>query len=230
MGIYGRHILPRLIDLVMKDKLAAARRSALVPRAIGSTLEVGIGSGLNLAYYSQAVTHLHGVDPSAGLLAMARKKIEHVPFPVQLTCESAEQLPVGSGSIDTVVMTWTLCSIPNPGKALCEMRRVLKPGGRLLFVEHGLAPDPKVQAWQRRINPLWKRVSGGCNLNRKIDELITAAGFHITQLQAAYLPGPRPMTYTYEGSASLEGDDLRLEPAPASRWRWPEPCPKSSGR
>ena len=198
-------VLPRLINLAMQDKAATARRAVLIPMATGSVLEVGVGSGLNLPFYSPAVSHLHGVDPSAELLAMARRKIGLVPFPVVLTCQSAERLPVDRGSVDTVVATWTLCSIPNPIDALREMKRVLKPGGHLLFVEHGLASDPRVQTWQRRLNPIWRRFAGGCNLDRKIDELIRSAGFEIARLQTDYLPGPRPMTYTYEGSAGHGG-------------------------
>ena len=201
MGLYRRFVLPRLIDFAMKDKAAAARRSELIPRATGVVLEVGIGSGLNLPYYSSAVTHVHGIDASPELLSMARAKIACLRFPVELVCQSAEQLPVDCGSIDTVVTTWTLCSIADPIKALREMKRVLKQGGNLLFIEHGASPDPQVDAWQRRINPIWRMVAGGCNLNRKIDELIRSAGFNIVQLQTTYLPGPRPMSYTYEGSA-----------------------------
>lgn len=203
MGIYRKLIFPKLIDLAMKDRDAAAIRSMLVPRATGSVLEIGVGSGLNLPFYSSAVTHLRGVDPSAELLSMARRNTDRVSFPLELACESAEELRVDAGSIDTVVTTWSLCSIPDPLKALREMKRVLKPDGRLLFVEHGHSPDPKVQAWQRRINPIWKRISGGCNVNRKMDELIVSGGFRIVELQTMYRPGPRPMTYTYQGSASL---------------------------
>lgn len=205
MGLYSKLILPRLINLAMQHEGAAARRAVLIPMATGSVLEVGVGSGLNLPFYSPAVGRLHGVDPSAELLAMARRKIGLVPFPVELTCQSAERLPVDRASVDTVVVTWTLCSIPNPIDALREMKRVLKPGGQLLFVEHGFASDPKVQAWQRRINPIWRRFAGGCNLDRRIDELIKSAGFEISRLQTDYLPGPRPMTYTYEGSAGHDG-------------------------
>src|SRR5437899_5934150 len=139
----------------MSNKDVAVRRAALIPKATGSVLEIGIGSGLNLPFYSSAVTHLRGVDSSAQLLSMARKKIERMAFPVDLVCQSAEQLPVDRASIDTVVTTWTLCSIGDPLQALREMKRVLNAGGRLLFVEHGFAPDPGVQAWQRRINPIW---------------------------------------------------------------------------
>jgi ubiquinone/menaquinone biosynthesis C-methylase UbiE len=202
VSFYARFVLPKLTDLSMRDKAAAERRSVLIPKAVGSVLEIGIGSGLNLPFYSSAVTHLRGVDPSAELLAMARKKIERVPFPVELVCESAERLIVDSGSIDTVVTTWVLCGIPNPVAALSEMKRVLKPGGTLLFVEHGRSPDPAVEAWQRRLNPFWKKFAGGCNLDRRIEDLIRAAGFRIRELQNTYLRGPRPMTYTYEGSAS----------------------------
>ncbi len=201
MSIYSRRILPFLIDKGMKDKSATERRSVLIPQATGSVLEIGVGSGLNLPFYSQAVTRLYGVDTSEPLLAMAKKKAEHVAFPVQLACESAEHLSVEPGTVDTVVMTWTLCSIPNPLQALHEIKRVLKPGGRLLFVEHGLAPDLKVQRWQNRLTPMWRRIGGGCHLNRKIDELITSAGLNIEQMQTTYHPGPRPMTYTYEGVA-----------------------------
>lgn len=186
----------------MKDKAAAARRAELVPRAAGSVLEIGIGTGLNLPYYSPAVTHLRGIDSSAEMLAMALEKAGRTPFPVELVHESAEALRVEAGSIDTIVMTWVLCSIPNPLRALHEMKRVLKPGGRLLFVEHGLSPDAKVRWWQRRLNPFWRRIGGGCNLDREIDALITTAGFRIDQMQNMYLPGPRPMTYMYEGTAA----------------------------
>lgn len=201
MGIYKRLVLPRLVDLAMKNAAATARRSELIPKATGSVLEIGIGSGLNIPFYSEEVTRLHGVDPSAELLSMARKKLDTVRFPVELTCQSAQELPVETSTIDTVVTTWVLCSIVEPRQALLEMKRVLKPGGRLLFVEHGLSPEPRVQTWQHRLNPIWKKFAGGCNLNRKIDELIISAGFQMSQLQTAYLEGPRLMTYTFEGSA-----------------------------
>jgi ubiquinone/menaquinone biosynthesis C-methylase UbiE len=201
MGLYARFILPRLIDLVMKNEEMTRLRSQVVPAARGNVLEVGIGSGLNLPFYTTAVTQLYGVDPSSELLKMARPKAAHVPFPVEFLNQSAERLPLADRQVDTVVVTWTLCSIPDACAALREARRVLKPDGTLIFVEHGLSPDPRVQKWQNRINPLWRLVGGGCNLNRKMDDLIRSAGFAISALQTKYLPGPRPMTYTYEGVA-----------------------------
>jgi ubiquinone/menaquinone biosynthesis C-methylase UbiE len=201
MGLYRTYVLPHLINFAMSNEDVAVRRAALIPKATGSVLEIGIGSGLNLHYYSSAVTHLRGVDSSAELLAMTRRKVARVAFPVELVHESAEHLSADRASVDTVVATWTLCSIPDPIAALREMKRVLKPEGRLLFVEHGLSSDPAVQAWQRRLEPAWKRIAGGCHLSRKIDELIRSAGLDLAQLQTSYLPGLRPMAYTYEGAA-----------------------------
>jgi ubiquinone/menaquinone biosynthesis C-methylase UbiE len=201
MGLYRRFVLPRILDLVMRNGDLTAHRAQLIRQASGTVLEVGIGSGLNLPFYSPAVTRLWGVDPSAELLAMARRKLDRLSFPVELVCQTAERLPLESGSTDTVVTTWVLCSIPDPLAALREMKRVLRPGGQLLFVEHGASPDVAVQRWQRWLNPLWKRISGGCNLDRHVEHLIRSAGFDIGQLENTYLPGPRPMTYTYEGVA-----------------------------
>ena len=205
MGVYRKFILPRLIDAAMRDKAVAARRAELIPKAAGAVLEIGIGSGLNLPLYPSAITHLTGVDPSAELLSMARRKLTVLPFPVDLFCQSAEELPFDDRSFDTAVVAWTLCSIPNPMLALAEVRRVLRSDGRLLFVEHGLSSDPKVQAWQHRLTPIWKRIGGGCHLNRKIDDLISSAGFRVAELNTDYLPGLRPMAYTYHGIAELSG-------------------------
>jgi ubiquinone/menaquinone biosynthesis C-methylase UbiE len=201
MGWYSRLVVPRLIDLAMRGKVTTARRVELVPGAGGVVLEVGVGSGLNLPFYSPAVKRLYGIDPSSELLAMARKKLERLTFPVELRPESAEQLSLERESVDTIVMTWTLCSIPDPASALREMRRVLKPQGRMIFIEHGLAPDASVRAWQDRLQPIWGKFAGGCHLNRKIDELLLVGGFRLAELRTAYLPGPRPFTYTYEGYA-----------------------------
>ena len=163
-------------------------------------MEVGIGSGRNLEFYTEQVKRVQGVDPSVELQRMARKRVGRIH--VEFLLQSAENpLPLPSGSIDTVVLTWTLCSIPDPHKALQEMKRALRPDGQLIFVEHGRAPDPGVAAWQDRLTPIWKRIGGGCHLNRKIDEIIKEAGFRIGELTISYIPGPRPMTYTYQGVA-----------------------------
>jgi ubiquinone/menaquinone biosynthesis C-methylase UbiE len=204
MGFYSRHVLPRVIDVTMRNKEAARLRAAWIPQARGEVLEIGIGSGLNLPFYSSAVRCIYGVDPSLELQRIARKRAATPPIGVEFLTQSAEEpLPLANASIDTVVVTWTLCSIPDPQKAVEQMKRVLKPSGRLIFLEHGRAPDPGVVAWQDRLTPVWKLVSGGCHLNRKIDELFTAAGFKIAELRTGYLPGPRPMTYTYQGLAHL---------------------------
>jgi ubiquinone/menaquinone biosynthesis C-methylase UbiE len=164
-------------------------------------LEVGIGSGLNLEFYTSQVQRVYGVDPSLELQRMARKRAGRIN--VEFLSQSAEEpLPLENATIDTIVLTWTLCSIPNPAKALEEMKRVLKASGKLIFVEHGRSPDSGVVAWQDRLTPMWKRIAGGCNLNRPIDALIRKGGFQISDLRIGYLPGPRPMTYTYQGVAT----------------------------
>lgn len=202
MGVYSKHILPRLIDLAMRNEETARLRAEWLPHARGEVLEIGIGSGLNLPFYSSQVRHIYGVDPSVELQQMARARMAAGPLDVEFLLQSAEApLPLANTSIDTIVVTWTLCSIANAPQALQQMKRVLKPDGRLIFLEHGRAPDPGVVAWQDRLTPLWKSIAGGCHLNRKVDELIEAQGFQITQLTTCYLPGPRPMTYTYQGFA-----------------------------
>jgi ubiquinone/menaquinone biosynthesis C-methylase UbiE len=204
MSFYAKYVLPRLIDVAMKNEETARLRAAWIPRARGEVLEVGIGSGLNLRFYSPEVTRVYGVDPSVELGRLARRRAAAGSTKVEFLLQTAEEeLPLANASMDTVVVTWTLCSIPNALSALQEMKRVLKPGGRLIFLEHGRAPDPGVRVWQNRLTPFWKRIGGGCHLNRKIDELITEAGFQISELTTGYLPGPRPMTYTYQGFAQL---------------------------
>ncbi len=199
MSFYSRRVLPRIIDWGMRYEEASRLRARAIPGARGIVLEVGIGSGLNLPFYTAAVTKLYGVDPSAELLAMVRPRAAQVSFPVELLQHTAEQIPLPNRSVDSVVVTWALCSIPNPAAALSEMRRVLKPDGTLIFVEHGLSPDAKVRSWQNRLTPMWRRLAGGCHLNRKMDDLIRTAGFSIATLETEYIPGPRPMTYTYVG-------------------------------
>jgi ubiquinone/menaquinone biosynthesis C-methylase UbiE len=202
MGFYRRQVLPRLIDWAMSNADTARVRSEVIPRAEGVTLEIGIGSGLNLPFYSSRVTRLYGVDPSAELQALARSRAEQASRPVELFLQSAEErLPLQDRSVDTVVCSWSLCSIPDPVRALREARRVLRPSGELLFVEHGRAPAGGVRAWQDRLNPIWSRFTGGCNMNRPTDEVIRAAGFEIAELEQAFLPGPKLLTYTYRGRA-----------------------------
>jgi ubiquinone/menaquinone biosynthesis C-methylase UbiE len=202
MSFYGKYVLPRVLDVCMRNRDTAQLRAELIPRARGVVLEVGIGSGLNLPFYSADVSRIYGVDPSPEMLKMARKRAEATAVPVELFPQSAEEpLPLADQSIDTAAVAWSLCSIPDPLRALQQVRRVLRSGGQLLFVEHGLAPDGGVKAWQDRLNPIWRRIGGGCNLNRPIDELIRSAGFEITDLKAAYMPGPRFLTYTYQGVA-----------------------------
>jgi ubiquinone/menaquinone biosynthesis C-methylase UbiE len=204
MGFYAKYILPRLIDVAMSNKETARLRATWIPQARGKVLEVGVGSGLNLPFYSSQVQHVFGVDPSLELQQLARKRVAAGPFEVEFLLQSAEDpLPLADASVDTVVLTWTLCSIPDVPKALHQMKRVLRPNGRLIFLEHGRAQDPGVIVWQDRLTPAWRRICGDCRLNRKIDELITTAGFQIIELTTCYVPGPRPMTFTYQGFARV---------------------------
>jgi ubiquinone/menaquinone biosynthesis C-methylase UbiE len=200
MGFYQDQIVPLLINLSMRQKNLVAYRDRIVPAATGRVLEIGIGSGLNLPLYSPSVQHVIGLDPSPSLLEMARGA-QRRNLPVDFIEGSAEGIPLEKASIDTVVTTWTLCSIPDADRALREMHRVLKPAGRLLFVEHGRAPDPNVVWWQDRLTPIWKRLGGGCHLNRAIGSLIEGAGFQFERLETGYMRGPKPMAFMYEGSA-----------------------------
>lgn len=205
MGFYAKYALPRFIDLAMRNRETARLRAEWVPQARGDVLEVGIGSGLNLPFYSSQVRRVYGVDPSIELQRIARTRMTGTPLAVEFFAQSAEApVPLSDASVDTAVLTWTLCSIAYPSTALRQIKRVLKTNGRLIFLEHGQAPDAGVAAWQDRLTPVWKRVGGGCHLNRKIDELIEAAGFRISELRTGYLPGPRPMTYTYQGFAQVK--------------------------
>jgi len=201
MSFYDNWILPMILDFAMRQKPLVRYRSAVVGAARGRVLEIGVGSGLNLPFYGATVADVLGIDPSPRLLAMARRRAAEATVPIKLAVGSAMALPLADNSVDTIVMTWTLCSIPDPAAALAEMRRVLKPDGELLFVEHGLAPDPSIEAWQHRLTPLWQRIGGGCHLDRKMDALIEAAGFDISKLQTGYAPGPRPLAFMYQGCA-----------------------------
>src|SRR5450432_1714732 len=202
MSFYNDHILPHVINLAMRNRELSAYRERVVSQAHGRVLEIGIGSGLNLPLYGSRVDAILGLDPAARLIAMARNAANRSKIPVTLITGSAQAIPMDRGSIDTLVTTWTLCSIPDVGAALQDMRRVLKPGGQLLFVEHGSAPEENVRRWQNRLTPVWKRIGGGCHLNRPIRTFIEDAGFRILRLNTGYAKGPRPMTYFYEGCAT----------------------------
>ena len=179
------------------------QREKVVPMAEGLVLEIGIGSGLNIPFYSGDRVHrLWGLDPSRELWAMAEKSVKTAGFDVQFIQGSAEKIPLDDASMDTILVTYALCTIPNVLPALGEMRRVLKPRGNLIFCEHGSAPDQGVVRWQKRINPLWKVVSGGCHLNRPIPSLIERSGFRIEMIESMYIPGWKPASFNYWGSAT----------------------------
>lgn len=201
-GWYDRHVLPYLIDFACGIKPVRRQRRKVVPRAYGRVLEVGIGTGLNLEHYDKArVGKLVGLDPSPEMHRLARKRMARTGLDVELVTLSAEQIPFEPGSFDTVLVTYSLCTIPDPVAALREMRRVLKPGGLLVFCEHGRAPDASVRRWQDRLTPTWSKFAGGCHLNRDIPALLAQGGFRCDDLETMYLPGPRPLTFNYWGTA-----------------------------
>jgi ubiquinone/menaquinone biosynthesis C-methylase UbiE len=202
MGFYDRHVLPRLIDYACGMGEVMKTRSKIVSQAEGRVLEIGIGTGLNLGFYDPAkVQVVIGVDPAAQMQALARQRADAIAIAVETIALELGEIQAGDASFDSIVCTFTLCTIPDAAAALKEMRRVLKPGGRLLFAEHGLAPDAAVARWQHRLTPLWKPFAGGCHLNRDIPRLIEAGGFAIRELHTGYLQGPRPMTFVYRGWA-----------------------------
>jgi ubiquinone/menaquinone biosynthesis C-methylase UbiE len=201
MGFYKDQIVPLLINLTMRRRDLAAYRGRVIPAAEGRVLEVGFGSGFNLPFYSRNVERLIGLDPSPKLLAMVQRNLRADAPSVELVEGSAEAIPLESNSVDTVVTTWTLCSIPDAAGALREMHRVLRPTGRLLFIEHGRAPEANVRWWQDRLTPAWKWIGGGCHLNRAIQTLIEDAAFRFDRFETGYMRGPKPLTFIYEGTA-----------------------------
>jgi ubiquinone/menaquinone biosynthesis C-methylase UbiE len=202
VGVYDRFLLPRLIDCACGVKLIGQQRALLVPGAEGRVLEVGAGSGLNFRFYDQQrVRELIALEPSAELRRMAALAAVGDSLPVTFLNASAEAIPLETDSVDTVVITYTLCSIANAEQGLAEIRRVLKTNGRLLFAEHGRAPEPSVQRWQDRLTPLWKHAAGGCHLNRDIPGLIAAGGFEVRTLDARYLTRPKVFAFNYRGEA-----------------------------
>lgn len=199
--MYTRYILPRLTHLVMGHGNLRKPRQRVAGEANGLTIEVGFGSGRNIPHFPGRAQPVIGVDPSVALLNIAARAVDLTRPPVHLTCAVAERLPLPDAIADTVILCWALCSVDSPEAALAEIRRILKPTGQLLFVEHGLAADDSVRVWQNRLTPVWRRLAGGCNLNRPVDTLIVQAGFRIQRLETAYIGRPRFLSYFFEGRA-----------------------------
>jgi ubiquinone/menaquinone biosynthesis C-methylase UbiE len=203
MGFYSTYIFPRLMDWGMSGTRFQRLRSEALQTARGEVLEIGLGTGLNLSHYSAGVSRLRAVDPAPLLPDRVAERSARAPFPVELSHTSAEQLPYDDHTFDCVVSTWTLCTIPDPIRALREVRRVLKPTGQFLFLEHGRSDDARTAIWQDRLNPMQNVIGCGCNLNRPIDRLITEAGLHILQLDRFVMEGvPRIGGELYRGIAT----------------------------
>ena len=202
MSWYAEKVLPHLINCTCSMKPTRMQREKIVPLASGDVLEIGVGTGLNFPYYHvDKVRKIWALEPSEGMRKLARRNLEQSRLEVEFIDLPGEEIPLESASVDTVLVTYTLCTIPQVVPALEGMRRVLKPGGRLLFCEHGAAPDSGVRKWQDRLNPVWKKIAGGCNMNRDMPETIRSAGFRIETDERMYVPGPRILTYNYWGSA-----------------------------
>jgi ubiquinone/menaquinone biosynthesis C-methylase UbiE len=207
VGFWERQVVPRFINVFMGTKGFSKLRRRTVGGLEGEVLEVGFGSGLNVPHYPDTVTKVYAVDPSEVGRRLAAKRVAESPIPIVSVGLDGEHLPLEDHSVDAVLTTWTLCTIPHADHALREMARVLRPGGRLHFIEHGHAPDAKVQRWQRRLNPIQQRLAGGCHLDRRIDELIAGAGFEIDELNTFYVAGPKSMSYMYAGQAVVPSED-----------------------
>ena len=205
MGMYDTYVLPHILNLACGSKPIRKQREKVVPHCEGRVLEIGMGTGLNLGYYDPAkVDMVFGLEPAPQMLKRAKPLADNAPFPVEFIDLPGEEIPLDDNAVDTVLLTYTLCTIPDTLKAMQGMRRVLKPGGKLLFSEHGRAPDAAVQKWQDRINGTWSKIAGGCNMNRKIPELIEAGGFKITDIDTMYVPStPRVLGFTYWGAAQM---------------------------
>jgi ubiquinone/menaquinone biosynthesis C-methylase UbiE len=202
LGFYDRYVLPRLIDLACSSKPTRKQREKVVPLAEGEVLEIGMGSGLNLPFYDRdKVTKVWGLEPSEGMRKLSRRSPGGAGLQLEMIDLPGEEIPLDANSVDTVVTTYTLCTIDDAEKALRGMRRVLRPGGKLLFCEHGIAPDRSVATWQNRLNPTWRVFAGGCNINRDIPALLAVAGFRLVVDERMYVPGVRVLSYNYWGSA-----------------------------
>jgi ubiquinone/menaquinone biosynthesis C-methylase UbiE len=204
MGFYDRHILPRLLDAAMSTKPITYQRRKVVPRAEGRVLEIGFGAGHNLPFYDPTkVERIWALEPAAEMRARAGERAAASPIPMEFLGLPSEKIPLDDAAADTILITYTLCTIPDVMAALAEMRRVMKPAGRMIFCEHGEAPDASVERWQRRITPVWKALAGGCHVGRPIPKLIQDGGFKVEDMQTMYLPGtPRFAGFNYWGSAS----------------------------
>jgi ubiquinone/menaquinone biosynthesis C-methylase UbiE len=204
MGLYNKYILPKVIDWTCKQRPNMRQREKVVPLAMGNVLEIGIGSGLNLPFYNQEkVKHLTAIDPSTEIWNKNSIDINKLPFGFDFIKAIAENMPFDNNSFDTVVFTYTLCSIPNTEKAFEETRRVLKANGQVIFCEHGKAPDKAIQKWQNYINPIWKKLGGGCTLNRDIPLIIENNGLIINKMDTMYIPGWKPASFNYWGTAKI---------------------------
>ena len=202
MSAYQKWCLPIMVNCVCSLKLVTQQRAKIVPLAKGQILEVGVGTGLNLPYYTRSkVLQLWAIDPSNGMIRWAGRQVDRSDFKVNLLRGSAERIPLEDNSMDTVVLMYTLCSIVEVEVAITEMRRVLKDSGKLLFCEHGLAPDKRTRWWQNRLNGIWGRLSGGCHLNRSIPALLEQGGFRLSEMDTMYLPGWKPFCFNYRGIA-----------------------------
>ena len=203
MGLYDKYILPKLLDSCCSNPPMVYQRKKVVPLAEGDVLEVGIGSGLNLPFYDKSkINKLWGLDPSEELSKMAAEVAKEEKMEVDFIISGAEEIPLPDNKVDTVILTYTMCTIPDVDLANEEIKRVLKPEGKLIFCEHGISPDENVYKWQKRINPIWKRIAGGCNLHRNIPEIIENSGFNIEEIDTMYLPStPRFAGYNYWGFA-----------------------------
>lgn len=204
MSWYEERILPSLINVACSTKPTRRQREKIVPRARGDVLEIGFGSGLNLPYYDRdRVRRIWGLEPSVGMRRLASDAISQGSLEVELIDLPGEEIPLDDNSVDTVLVTYTLCTIPEVEAALEGMRRVLKPKGKLLYCEHGKAPDSGVLKWQERLNPAWKRFSGGCNMHRDIPAILDESGFVVEDDNRMYLPGLRALSYNYWGAARI---------------------------
>ena len=203
MGFYDKYILPKFLNCACGTKPINYQREKIVPLAKGIVLDIGIGSGLNIPFYNKSnIDHLYGLDPSKELLKIAKPLAKKNELEIEFLQCGAEAIPLPDQSIDTVLITYTMCTIPDIKLSNSEIMRVLKPEGQLLFCEHGLAPDKNIAKWQRRINPIWSKIAGGCNLNRDIPKLITSSGFKISNMEEMYLPStPKFAGYNYWGVA-----------------------------